>query len=112
MEEGKIYDTSAVIELIARRKYRHIDGYITIFTVIEYPLVLNYVEKIIYPSKKDYMLAIKWQIELRRRGNPLPAIDLLIAAIAFNRDMEIVSLNRHFKDIKSIEPSLKLISKI
>ena len=108
----KLYDTSAVIELIVKKKQKYIPGPMTIFTVIEYPPSIKYTSEIIYPTKRDYAQAIKWQIVLRKHGSSLPAIDLLIAAIAFNRSMELVTLDNHFKVIKQIEPQLKIINKI
>jgi predicted nucleic acid-binding protein len=41
-------------------------------------------------------------------GNPLPAVDLLIAAIALNNDMTLVTLNSHFQIIEEIEPRLRI----
>ncbi len=108
----KLYDTSAVIELVVKRKRKYIPGAVTIFTLIEYPPSIKYVPEIIYPTKRDYAQAIKWQITLRKQGNPLPAVDLLIAAIAFNRDMELVTLDNHFKTIRQVEPNLKITSNI
>ncbi len=112
MEENKIYDTSAVIELLASRKLKFIPGAITIFTAIEYPPVIPKVSTIIYPSKKDYILAIKWQAKLRKYGRPLPAVDLLIAAIAFNNGFTLVTLDKHFEVIRELEPRLNIVFKL
>lgn len=108
----KLYDTSAVIELIARRRQRYVPGPVTIFTVVEYPPSLKYVPEVIYPTKRDYALAIKWQVMLRKRGSPLPAVDLLIAAIAFNRGMELVTLDKHFEAVKQVEPQLRIVNRV
>jgi hypothetical protein len=63
--ENKIYDTSAVIELIKKRTMKKA-SYVSITTIIEYPLALNYAESIIHPTREDYLLAVDWQNKLRR----------------------------------------------
>ena len=109
MEEGKICDTSAVIELVARRKVGTIPGYISVVTAVEYPPAIPRALAILYPEKQDYHLAILWQTRLRRLGNPLPAADLIIAAQAYNHGLELVTLDKHFQLIKQkLAPSLKL----
>jgi len=75
---------------------------------MEYPPSLTYVDKILYPTKEDYETAINWQIKLRKKGNPLPVIDLIIAAIGFNNGYEVVTMDRHFKYIQEIEKDLKI----
>jgi len=98
-----------VIELVARKKQR-ILGYISILTVIEYPPSLTYASKILYPEKKDYFLPIKWQVMLRKKGNPMPAVDLVIAAQAYNRGLTLITRDKHFEIIKrEVAHDLKLI---
>ena len=111
MEEA-LYDTSAVIELIARRR-RSVPGYVSILTVIEYPPVLRHATEVLYPRKRDYLLAAKWQVELRRRGSPLPAVDLVIAAQAYNEGLALVTLDKHFKTLRQlVAPNLTLVTEL
>lgn len=108
MEEA-LYDTSAVIELVARQR-RRVPGYVSILTVVEYPPVLEYAGLILYPEKRDYRLAIRWQALLRRVGYPLPAVDLLIAAQAYNRSLTLVTLDKHFQVIREhVAPDLRVV---
>ena len=108
MEEA-LYDTSIVIETIAKNRQR-IQGYISILTAIEYPPALSYASKVLYPEKRDYHLAIKWQALLRRRGNPIPAVDLIIAAQAYNRHLTLITHDKHFEILKrEAVPDIKLI---
>ena len=107
--EETLYDTSVVVDVVARNRQR-IQGYISILTAIEYPPALSYASKILYPGKKDYHLAVKWQTLLRRKGNPLPAVDLIIAAQAYNKGLTLVTKDKHFKTLrKEVAPDLKLI---
>ncbi|ALL01998.1 putative nucleic acid-binding protein [Pyrodictium delaneyi] len=113
MEEGKIYDTSAVIELVARRGAPLVPGYISVLTAVEYPPAVPRVLGILYPTKQDYRLAIAWQARLRKLGTPMPAVDLVIAAQAYNNGMELVALDKHFKLLKEkIAPDIKLTDKL
>lgn len=97
MEEA-LYDTSTVIGIVAKNRQR-IQGYISILTVIENPPALSYASKILYPEKK-YHLAIKWQTLLRRKGNSIPAVDLIIAAQAYNKGLTLVTHDKHFETLK------------
>jgi len=101
MGENKIYDTSAVIEIIKRGTRQRI-AFISVLTAVEYPPALHYAEVVLYPTKKDYALAIAWQTELRIRGVPLPATDLIIAAQAVNNDMILVTMDKHFKILRDL----------
>ncbi len=108
MEEA-LYDTSAVIELVARRR-SVVPGYVSVLTVVEYPPAVRYARLILYPEKRDYHLAAKWQTMLRKRGSPLPAVDLVIAAQAYNRGLTLVTLDKHFLMLRDIvAPELKLV---
>ena len=104
-----LYDTSTVIEIVAKNKQR-VQGYISILTVIEYPPALSYASRILYPEKKDYHLAIKWQTLLRRKGYSIPVVDLIIAAQAYNRSLTLITHDKHFETLKrGIVPDLKLV---
>ena len=110
MEEA-LYDTSIVIRIVARDRQK-IPGYISVLTVIEYPPALNYASKILYPEKRDYHLAIKWQTLLRKKGNPIPAVDLIIAAQACNRSLTLIASDKHFEILKKeATPNIKLVLK-
>jgi predicted nucleic acid-binding protein len=43
---------------------------------------------------------VKRQNKLRRQGFPLPATDLIIAAQAVNRNLVLVTRDKHFKALK------------
>ena len=108
MEEA-LYDTSVVIEVVAKNRQK-IQGFISILMAIEYPPALSYASKVLYPEKRDYHLAIKWQALLRRRGNPIPAVDLIIAAQAYNRHLTLITHDKHFEILKrEAVPDIKLI---
>ncbi|MHA1710327.1 MAG: hypothetical protein ACTSXJ_10960 [Candidatus Baldrarchaeia archaeon] len=109
MEKARrLYDTSAIIEL-TRRGTRRLDGYTTILNVIEYPPALNTGLIVIYPKRSDYDRALLLQLKLRKRGKPIPAVDLVVAAVALNRNLTLVSSNTHFSWVKEIEPDFSFM---
>ena len=112
MEETRLYDTSAVIELIVNRRVSVIPGLVSIYTILEYPPSLKKVKEVLYPKKEDYLLALKWQIMLRKIGKRLPAVDLIIAAMGYNNNYTIVTLDEHFNTIKEVQGDIKIEFKL
>ena len=108
MLSEKLFDTSAVVDLVLHKDYKVVPGAVSIITIIEWPPALNYVHRILYPTKSDYAKAVELQVRLRRGGRPLPATDLIIAAMAINNDMILVTLDERFQIIKEVEPRLRL----
>ncbi|MBI2137559.1 PIN domain-containing protein [Candidatus Woesearchaeota archaeon] len=82
-------------------------GTTTIFNAIEYPPAADSCE-ILYPTNQDYALAYKLSIHLRDIGKPQQAVDVLIAAMCINREIELVTKDSDYENIKSVEPGFKL----
>lgn len=104
--ERAIYDTSSLINAYKQRK--RLTGYTTIFNIVEFPKILDFKLTVLYPSKSDYNLAIKLSKDVLRIGKPLPAIDIIVAAMALNRNMKLVTSNKHFTVIREIRQDFKL----
>ncbi|ACX72973.1 hypothetical protein Metvu_1115 [Methanocaldococcus vulcanius M7] len=98
--EKTIYDTNKIIE--AYKNNEELNGYTTIFSIVEFPKALKLGLKIIYPSKEDYSLAIKLSNKLLKIGKPIPAVDILVSAIAINRKMKLITKDNHFSNVKEI----------
>ena len=95
-----ILDTSIVIDRIREKKSIQED--ITAVTLVEYPRIIFYKHfygGIIFPIRDDFILAHRIQLELLRVGKPQAFADLLVAAIAVNRDEELVTRDRDFTHI-------------
>jgi len=105
--EKVLYDTSSLINAYKQRK--QLAGYTTIFNVVEFPKILEFKLTVIYPSKSDYNIAIKLSKDLLRIGKPIPAIDLMVAAMALNRDMKLVTSDGHFAVIQEIRSDFKYL---
>ncbi|WP_346729570.1 type II toxin-antitoxin system VapC family toxin [Acidianus sp. HS-5] len=112
--EKKIYDTNTLIEIYKNRvllsRLNHVIT--SILNVIEYPPILKLGDKliVIYPSKDDYELAIKIMIKLRKIGEPVNVVDIILASIAINRNMIVVTNDKGFESIRKVEENLKIES--
>lgn len=97
--EETLYHTSVVIEIVAKNKQR-IRGYVSILTVIEYPPSLSYASKILYPEKKIIISRLNGKPYYVEKGNPIPVVDLIIAAQAYNKNLALVTRDKHFETLK------------
>ena len=100
MEEN-LYDTSRLIE--AYKEKETLDGYTTILNLIEFPKALEFNLRILFPSKSDYNLALMVSTELIKAGKPIPAVDSVIAAVALNNKLKLVTKDKHFLLVKEVK---------
>ena len=98
--EKVLYDTNKLIE--SYKSNKDIQGYTTIFNLIEFPKALELDLIVLYPSKSDYNLALKISTELLKIGKPVPAIDVIISAISINRGLKLVTKDKHFLFVKDV----------
>lgn len=105
--EKNLYDTSKLID--AYKKNESIQGYTTVFNLIEFPKALELDLSVLYPSKSDYNLALKISTELIKIGKPIPAIDVLISAIAIKNHLKVITKDRHFLFIKEVLDDFEVI---
>ncbi|MEM3726662.1 MAG: PIN domain-containing protein [Candidatus Bathyarchaeia archaeon] len=106
--EEVVYDTSALINLLKSGKH-DAKGFTTILNVIEFPKAVDFRGLgVIYPSIEDYDEALKISVSLLRRGKPVPAVDVLIASICIRRGLTLVTMDEHFRHIKSVRKEFKM----
>jgi PIN domain. len=81
----------------------------SILNIIEYPPALELGSKlvVIYPSSEDFDLSIQLMLQLRKIGKPVGIVDIILAAIAINRDLIVVSNDRDFVTLKQVAHNLK-----
>ena len=106
--EKVLYDTNVLIEAVKSRK--KLEGYTTVLNVVEFPRALELNLTVITPSLEDYLLAIKISQAMVKKGTPVPAIDAIVAAVAMNRELTLVTNDKHFEWIKEEFEGLKLQS--
>lgn len=99
--EKTLYDTSKLIE--AYKRGEQVSGFTTIFNLIEFPKAIELNLTIIFPSRTDYNLALEISTKLLKIGKPLPAIDVVNAAIAVNNGLKFVTKDKHFLLIKEVK---------
>ncbi len=105
--EQVLYDTSALIKLY-RENVKELKGYTTILNIVEFPKALEMKLRVVYPSVEDYRLAVVIAKDLIKAGTPVPAVDIVIAAVALNRGFVLVTEDKHFAYIQSVREDLEL----
>ena len=95
MEESKILDASLLIEKET--------GTTTIFGIIEYPPASGYCD-ILFPDESDFEKAVDIAWKLRKIGKPIGAVDIIVASMCTNRNAKLITKDRDFEVIKSVEP--------
>ena len=104
--EKALYDTNVLIE--TAKSGKALNGYTTVLNVVEFPRALELGLTVITPSLEDYLLAIKISQAMVRKGTPIPAVDAVVAAVAINRELVLVTRDKHFGWIKEEFEGLKL----
>jgi predicted nucleic acid-binding protein len=106
--EEVVYDTNLLISLLKSGK-RTAKGFTTIFNIIEFPKALDLEELgVIYPTFDDYDEGLKISASLLKEGEPLPAVDMLLASICIRRGLTLQTRDKHFTRVKSVRQEFKL----
>lgn len=63
---------------------------------------------VVYPTKEDYEVALKIMVKLRKIGKPVNVVDIILASIAINHNMIVVTNDRDFELIKKVEDKLEI----
>ncbi|WP_456475353.1 PIN domain-containing protein [Candidatus Pyrohabitans sp.] len=104
--EETLYDTSALIEIYRQGKVPK--GCTTILNLVEFPKAMDFNLKVLYPSRTDSNLALEISLELLKIGKPLPAVDVIIAAVALNNNLKLITKDRHFESVREVRRDLRL----
>lgn len=104
----QLYDTNILIERL-RERISKLEGSTTTLNLIEFPkaAAISGLE-IIVPGKDDYDKGFELAILLLKAGKPVPAVDIILAAIAINRELLLHTMDGHFKEIQKIAKNLKV----
>ncbi len=98
-----LFDTNVLIDAYKHKK--RLKGFTTAVNAVEFPLVVKMKGiNIIYPQPRDYKLAAKTMSSLLSEGAPVPATDLIIAAVASNRGLTVITRDAHFRKIAKHMP--------
>ena len=106
-----VLDTNLIIEKIKKKEEIHEN--VTEISVLEFPPILKYRKfsgKIYLVERRDFDLALKLQVKLRKAGMQKAVPDLLIASICINRNEELITRDEDFLDIAKVSDlKVKLI---
>jgi predicted nucleic acid-binding protein len=108
-----LLDTNALIHLDKKRgsflKSAR-DIHTCIYSIIEYPVAMKYPNiALLFPKTSTYSSAIEYSGKLREAGVLIPCVDILIATLAVENNLPLVSDDEHLEHFHSIEPRLNTI---
>ena len=105
--EKDLFDTSALIAL--RQESQELTGATTILNLIEFPKAREFrLLRVIYPTREDHDYALTTALKLLQRGTPIPAIDIIAAAVCSRRGLVLNTKDRHYEHIANVDSSLVL----
>jgi tRNA(fMet)-specific endonuclease VapC len=106
--EEVVYETNKLIDFLKKGKV-DLTGYTTIFNLIEFPKALVFDDlTVIYPNIEDYEESVNISADLLQKGTPLPAIDIMVAAVCIRRNLVLCTKDNHFTAIKSVRKGFKM----
>ena len=105
MEES-LFDTNTLID--GYREKETLEGCTTILNIIEFPKAMELDLRVFFPSKSDYHLALLISTELLKVGKPIPAVDSVIAAVALNNKLKLVTKDKHFLMVKEVRKEFRI----
>ena len=108
-----LLDTNALIycrKFLKQKPFKKNYTYTTIFSLIEFPKAINYKEILVYyPNATTYKESLTYALKLRKKGTPIPTIDILIGTIAVEKNICLVTNDSDFEALKAVEPRLIII---
>ncbi len=105
MEEN-LYDTTKLID--AYKNSEDLRGYTSVLNLVEFPKALELDLEVIYPSKKDYDLALMISTQLLKASRPIPAVDTVIAATCINNKLKLATKVEHFMRVKEVRSDFEV----
>ncbi|NOZ76643.1 MAG: PIN domain-containing protein [Euryarchaeota archaeon] len=100
MEKDEVVDTNLLMEGKG--------SLTTILNIIEYPKAVEGEVDVLFPGQEDYNKAIEVMARLYEKGTPVPAVDVILAAMCLNRKLALRTRDRHFKVIAEAFPGFKV----
>lgn len=76
--------------------------------MIEHPPAERAYDKVLHPVKRDFDTALDMSQRLREAGSPVGTVDILIASMAINRNLSLITKDGDFEKIQAVEKKLKI----
>lgn len=106
--ETSLYDTNILVDRM-REGATSIQGFTTILNLIEFPKAVTLTGlDIILPGKDDYDKGFELSLLLLEAGTPIPGIDIILAAVAINRDLVLQTRDHHFEYVRKINRAFRV----
>src|SRR3990170_2888005 len=105
--EEIVYDTSQLISFQKSGK-SIVNGFTTIFNIIEFPKALDLKElAIIYPTIDDYEESLRISTQLLKKGTPIQAVDVITAAICIRRNLTLSTKDEDFVKVRKVRNNFR-----
>ena len=76
--------------------------------MIEFPKALDLKELIIiYPTTDDFEESLDLSVELLKKGTPVQAVDIMIAAMCIRRNLTLSTKDSDFANIKIVRGNFR-----
>ena len=105
-----LFDTNVLIR--GCKENKRLQGFTTVLNLIEFPKALTLDLQVLFPSSSDFKLALRLSTELYNIGSPIPTVDVVIAAMALNRGLRLVTMDKHFFIIQEVNKDFQLDYKL
>ncbi|NWF95036.1 MAG: PIN domain-containing protein [Candidatus Thorarchaeota archaeon] len=103
-----LFDTTVLIERI-RAGATGLSGSTTVLNLIEFPKAAHLKGlDIISPGKDDYDKGFELSVLLLKAGTPIPAVDVVLAAVAMNRGLVLHTRDRHFDYVSRVNKDFQV----
>lgn len=101
-----LYDTSYLIG--AMKAGQELSGLTTVFNILEFPKALGFKRlTVVYPTPQDYDEALRLSTRLLAKCTPLPAVDILIAAVCLRLKARLLTKDSHFEKLKAVSETFR-----
>jgi predicted nucleic acid-binding protein len=108
-----LFDTNALIKIAKLQKKTFIQKgvcFTTILNIIEFPPSVEYQNlTTFFPTQDNYQESILLAAKMRSAGTGIKAIDLIIAIMAMEKGLTVISDDSDFRTIQSIDDHLKVM---
>ncbi len=105
-----IHDTCSLIKCIGTgHEFTASGDKTTVISIIEFPRILQKDIGVFYPRSTTFDLAITLANKLVQRGTPVNATDVIVAAIAIERQLPVKTDDKHFPLIQQVDGRLDLL---
>jgi len=108
-----LFDTNALIKIAKLQKKAYFQKgacFTTILNIIEFPPSVEYQDlTVFFPTQDNYQESILLAAKMRSAGTSIKAIDLIVAIMAIENGLTVISDDADFITIQNVDERLKIM---